>query len=178
MSEYAKSKMLLLEISKIGRQNVTVPSLQNLFPFEHYFNSEGELKKDELDKIDGLWTRREILTRYLLLSAVLDQGPDLEGVRQLLKEVVNSLYKKEIRIFHKPLDFFKELSISIDEILDKHVSINKIRANIWAKENKSKPNKYNLFTDRTNQVLGYAVYRWGVPLCVPYLLEKDHQKIN
>ena len=171
-----RSKDLLLEISKIGRRNAAVPLLHALFPFKHYFDNNGNLKINELNEIDGLWTRREILSRYLLVSAVLDQGPDLEGVRILLKEVVNSLYKKEIRIFHKPLDFFKELGISIDEILEKHASIKKIRADDWAKENKSNPNKYNLFTDRTNQVLGYAVYRWGVPLCVPYLLEKDFQK--
>ena len=171
-----RSKDLLLEISKIGRRNAAVPLLHALFPFKHYFDNNGKLKIKELNEIDGLWTRREILSRYLLVSAVLDQGPDLEGVRILLKEVVNSLYKKEIRIFHKPLDFFKELGISIDEILEKHASIKKIRSDDWAKENKSNPNKYNLFTDRTNQVLGYAVYRWGVPLCVPYLLEKDFQK--
>ncbi len=112
----------------------------------------------------------------MLVSAVLDQGPDLEGVRLLLKNVVNSLYEKEVRIFHKPLDFFKELGISVDEILVKHKGIKEIRSKIWAKENKTNPNKYNLFTDRTNQVLGYAVYRWGVPLCVPYLLEKDITK--
>ena len=32
--------------------------------------------------------------------------------------------------------------------------------------------------DNAKQVLGYAVYRWGVPLAVPYLLEKDLQKEN
>ncbi|NMB99932.1 MAG: hypothetical protein GYA35_06600 [Thermoanaerobaculaceae bacterium] len=168
-----RSKQLILAISKIGRDKTTIPSLKDLFPFKHYFDNKGNLKRDELNEIDGLWTRREILTRYLLVSAVLDQGPDLEGVRRLLKDVVNSLYEKEIRIFHKPIDFFKELGISIDEILEKHASIKNIRADYWAKENESNPNKYNLFTDRTNQVLGYAVYRWGVPLCVPHLLEKD-----
>lgn len=171
-----RNKKLITEIAKIGRKYSTKPPIQDLFPLEHYFNNNGNLKLKELDKNDGLWTRREILTRYLLVSAVLDQGPDLEGVRILLKNVANALYKKEIRIFHKPLDFFKELGVSIDEILGKHSGIKNIRADNWAKENRSNPNKYNLFTDRTNQVLGYAVYRWGVPLCVPYLLEKDLQK--
>jgi len=170
------SKDLILEVSKIGRKHTTMPLLQDLFPFKHYCDNKINLKRNELNEIDGLWTRREILTRYLLVSAVLDQGPDLEGVGLLLKNVVNALYQKEIRIFHKPLDFFKELGISIDEILEKHASIKKIRADDWAKENKSNPNKYNLFTDRTNQALGYAIYRWGVPLCVPHLLEKDLHK--
>ncbi|MCM8802660.1 MAG: hypothetical protein NC827_05050, partial [Candidatus Omnitrophica bacterium] len=173
-----RSKQLVIEISKIGQKHSSIPELQDLFPFKHYFDDKGNLKRNDLNAIDGLWTRREILTRYLLVSAVLDQGPDLEGVRILLKNVVNSLYEREIRIFHKPIDFFKELGISIDEILEKHASIKKIRADDWAKENKSNPNKYNLFTDRTKQVLGYAVYRWGVPLCVPHLLEKDLVKNN
>ncbi|MEW6410475.1 MAG: hypothetical protein AB1488_10280 [Nitrospirota bacterium] len=154
-----------------------------MFPFKHYFDNTGNLIKNDLDEIDGLWTRREILARYLLVSAVLDQGPDIEGVRLLLKDVVNTLYKKEIRIFHKPLDFFKELGVSIDEILEKHKSVKTIRANIWARENKSNPNKYSLFfapnqqfTSTTKQVLDYAIYRWGVPLCVPLLLERDLQK--
>ena len=173
-----KSKNLLVEICKIGRKHRTGPLSKQINPFEHYFNDNGELKLKELDKIDGPWTRREILSRYLLVSAVLDQGPDIKGVRRLVKEVVNAIYKKEIRIFHKPLDFFKELGISIDEILEKHESIKRIRANDWAEENQSNPNKYNLFMDGTNQVLGYAVYRWGVPLCVPLFLEKDLLKEN
>ncbi|MCX7909306.1 MAG: hypothetical protein N2560_07310 [Ignavibacteria bacterium] len=125
-----------------------------------------------------MWTRREILTRYLLLCSVLDQGPDLEGVRILLSDTVDYLYKNEIHILHKPLSFFQELGISIDTILDKHKNIKKLRAESWAKDNRTSPNKYNLFTDKTNQVLGFAIYRWGVPLCLPLLLEKDNAKKN
>lgn len=127
---------------------------------------------------DGLWTRREILTRFLFLQAVLDQGPDIDGIRKLLKDVTNNLYQKEVRILHKPLDFFKEIGLSVDEILDNHEKIKTIRAANWANENKSTANRYNLFMDNAKQVLGYAVYRWGVPLAVPYLLEKDLQKNN
>jgi len=169
-------KNLIIKVAEIGMGCPKENYLKDLLPFEHYFDNKGELIRKDLDKNDGLWTRREILTRYLLISAVLDQGPDLEGVRLLLKNVVNSLYENEIRIFQKPLDFFKELGISIDAILEKHDGVKNIRAKDWAEDNKSNPNRYNLFTDRNNQVLGYAIYRWGVPLCVPYLLEKDLQK--
>ncbi|MEW6041724.1 MAG: hypothetical protein AB1633_09400 [Elusimicrobiota bacterium] len=107
----------------------------------------------------------------------------MEGVRKLLVGVINELYKKEIRVLHRPLDFFKEIGISIDEILQKHESVKKIRAPEWAKENSSNPNKYNLFFAQSQrgivaikQVLDFGVHRWGVPLCVPFLLEKDHQK--
>ncbi len=169
---------LLLKICECGQKNPNPPHIQDLFPFKHYFNSEGNLIQEKLSEIDGLWTRREILTRFLFLQAVLDQGPDIVGIRHLLKDVTNGLYLKEIRFLHKPLDFFRELGISVDEILQKHENIKLTRAEIWATENKSTAGRYNLFMDNSTQVLGYAIYRWGVPLSVPYLLEKDFSKIN
>ena len=101
----------------------------------------------------------------------------MEGLRQMLIEVTNELYRKEIRILHRPLDFFKELGISIDKIRTVHEGVKKVRAPIWAKENQSNPEKYNLFMDNSKQVLNYAVFRWGVPLCVPLILEKDGKKL-
>jgi hypothetical protein len=95
-----------------------------------------------------------------------------------LKDVTNSLYQNEVRIFHRPLDFFKEVGISVDEILQNHKKIKELRSENWAIENHSTATKYNLFMDNSKQVLGYAVYRWGVPLAVPYLLEKDLQRNN
>jgi hypothetical protein len=169
---------LLTAISEIGVSHPDPPLVFEMFPFQHYFNKSGQLLCDKLSENDGLWTRREILTRFLLLQAVLDQGPDIKGIRQFTKNVINDLYKKEIRILHRPLDFFKEVGISADELLHNHEVIKKLRADDWARENKSTPGKYNLFMDNTKQVLGYAVYRWGVPLAVPYLLEKDLQKEN
>lgn len=160
---------ILLKIAEVGKQNKNAPLIQDVFPFRHYFNKRNEIIKEKLSENDGLWTRREILTRFLFLQAVLDQGPDIEGIRQFTREVTNSLYEKEVRIFHRPLDFFKEIGISVDDILQKHQEVKNIRAVPWAEENKSTPNKYNLFMDNSKQVLGYAVYRWGVPLAVPYL---------
>ena len=171
---------LAKRLAEIGSQEREIPPIFEVEPFKHYFKKDGTLKYDELDEYDGKFTRREILTRYLLVNVVLDQGPDVIGVRELLKNVTTSLYRQEIRIFHRPIDFFKELGISIDEILSKHESIKEIWAEDWAKENKSSPSKYNLFFAQsmhgiisTKQVLDYAIHRWGVPLCVPLLLEKD-----
>ncbi len=175
-------KDLIFKITEVGyeRKIIDAPSLQDIEPFKHFFDKDGKLKLNELDIIDGAWTRREVLARYLLLSVVLDQGPDIQGVRELLKNVTNALYRKEIRIFHKPLDFFRELNISVDEILNEHISVKEARAEIWAKLNNTNPNKYNLFFAQSprgivsiKQVLDYGLHRWGVPLCVPLLLEKD-----
>jgi len=114
---------LILKIAEIGKKNQLKPNLSDINIFEYYFDKNGELKKEELSKLDGSLTRREIITRFLLLSVVLDQGPDLEGIRRLLIGVINELYKKEIRILHRPLDFFKELGISVDELIREHESI-------------------------------------------------------
>jgi len=170
-----KLRELLLKIAKIGSQKAHPPLITDVFPFRHYFENE-ILNHEKLGENDGLWTRREILTRFLFLQSVLDQGPDIAGIRELLKRVINNLYEKEVRILHRPLDFFKEVGISVDEILQNHSTIKRLRSQNWAIENHSTANKYNLFMDNSKQVLGYAVYRWGVPLAVPYLLEKDLQK--
>lgn len=127
----------------------------------------------DLDRRDGSLTRREILTRFLLLNAILDQGPDMTGVREFLINITNHLYGQEIRFLHTPHAFFKEIGVAIDEMLTQHDAIKKIRAEIWARANESNPNKYNLFMDNAKQVLGYAIFRWGVPLALPLLLEKD-----
>jgi len=98
-------KELVFKIAEIGngRQVIDAPNLKDIEVFKHFFDRDGNLKLGDLNSIDGAWTRREVLTRYLLLNVVLDQGPDIPGVRELLKNVTNALYRKEIRIFHKPL---------------------------------------------------------------------------
>ena len=170
-------------LCKLGKNNRNVPKLHQVEPFRYFFTKGGKLKHDDLDEYDGKFTRREIIARYLLVSVVLDQGPDVIGVRDLLRHVTNNLYRQEVRIFHRPIDFFKDLGISIDEFLNKHESIKKIRSEEWARENNSIPARYNLFFAQsmrglisTKQVLDYAIHRWGVPLCVPLLLENDLQK--
>lgn len=172
-----KVKNLIFKISEIGRNNPNPPMISDIFPFRHYFEN-GELNHEKLSENDGLWTRREILTRYLLLRAVLEQGFVKIGKLQLLHNVINNLYEKEVRILHKPLDFFKEIGISVDVILENHALINFKRILNWTIENHSIPINYSPIMDNSKQVLNYAIYRWGIPLTLPYLLEKDLHKEN
>ncbi len=177
-------KNLVKKLCEIGKENQIKLNLSKVEPFQ-YFLKDDELIYDYLEKRDGKYTRREVLARYLMLMIVLDQGPDIEGVRNLLSNVITELYRGEIRILHRPLDFFKELGISIDTIIDQHESIKKIRGKIWAKLNNSNPSNYNLFFAQSSrgiisikQVLDYAVHRWGTPLAMFLLLEKDLEKEN
>lgn len=168
-------KELLFEISKIGRINGKSirPLLNDIEPFEYFFDDEDEVIISDLSKRDGGSNRRELLTRALLVQAVLDQGPDSKGIKILFKNVVNEIYRNEIRIFHKPIDFFKELGIAVEEIIDEHKDIKELRKE-WAEKNLKKTNSYNLYLDGTKQTLQYAISRWGVPLILPILL-KEHK---
>lgn len=65
--------------------------------------------------------------------------------------------------------------MAIDGIIRTHESIKEIRARLWAEENKSTENKYNLYMDNSKQALNYAIFRWGVPLALPLLLEEDEK---
>lgn len=169
---HCDTSRLVSEIADVGLAHPLSPPLRDIKPLAGFFDSAGNLVRDRLDERDGGCTRRELIARALLLCAVLDQGPDIEGVRLLLARVTNRLYDDEIRIFHRPLDFFRELNISAEEILAKHAEIKESRADNWASVNQTTPGKYNLFMDGAKQALNYAVFRWGVPLALPHILEK------
>lgn len=165
------SSALLSTIAEVGRTKPSRPDLQAVEIFQHYFEGADGLK--DMDRRDGACSRRELLVRYLLLNAVLDQGPDTTGVRMLLVRVTNELYRREVRFLHRPADFFKELGMAVDQITSVHEAVKQLRASDWAKANQTRPSKYNLFLDNTRQVLGYAIFRWGTSLAIPLLLTKD-----
>ncbi len=164
---------LLEAIAQVGRDNPSRPALREIEIFRHYFSADAQLKINELDLRDGSCTRRELILRYLLLDAVLDQGPDTEGVRLLLVRVTNGLYLNEIRFLHQPSEFFRDLGITIDQITSTHEAVKQLRAENWARSNESSASRYSLFMENAKQALGYTVFRWGVPLAVPLVLVKD-----
>lgn len=142
---------LVKAIAQVGRENTSYPPISEIESFTHFFKPNGGLDYENLDKRDGSCTRRELILRFLVLCAVIDQGPDIVGVRSLLIKVTNALYQREVRFLHTPLEFFKELGIAIDEILEKHQGIKEIRSEIWGSENQSNPERYNLFMDNSKQ---------------------------
>lgn len=167
-----KGARLIESIAKVGRAHPARPDLREVEVFADYFDeASGRLR--DLERRDGSCTRRELLLRYLLLNAVLDQGPDPEGVRLLLLRVTNDLYRRDVRFLQKPEDFFHEIGVAVDRITTMHEVVKKLRAEEFAKTSQVRPSRYNLFLDNTRQVLNYAVFRWGTPLAVPLLLTKD-----
>lgn len=163
---------LICSIAQVGREHPSYPPLHAIETFEHFYRNSA-IDYEALDRRDGACTRREVLLRFLLLCAVLDQGPDIAGVRDLLVNVTNELYRREVRFLHKPLLFFQEIGLAIDQILEKHETVKGLRAEIWGKANQANPERYNLFMDNAKQALNYAIFRWGVPLALPLLLDRD-----
>lgn len=117
------------------------------------------------------------MARYVLLSCVLDQGPDIQGVRMLLPEVVERLYQAEVPFLHHPHKFFDAFPVVFDAIRESHELVRGARAREWATENDSNEGRYSLFfTGSTRGIvassaLDYIVHRWGVPLTMIRLVE-------
>lgn len=178
-------KDIILKIGEIGynRFFIDAPDLCDVNPFIEYFDEDKQLKIDELDVIDGSFTRREILTRYLLLNATVDQGPDIGGVRMLLNNILNLFYQSDIKILHEPSLFFNNLHLFLDKIIEEHEKVKEIRKYDWAESNNSNPNRYNLFFAQsargivsTKQVLSFVIHRWGTPLSVPIMLAAESKE--
>lgn len=170
---------IVLRIARVGQEHPAVPPLHSVEPFAHFF-IEDRLDSASLDIRDGCCTRREVLTRFLLIMAVLDQGPDIIGLREMLIRMTNEFYRREVRYLHRPSDFFREVGLAIDLLIESHNSIKDTRASIWAKVNQSKPNKYNLlqYDQNTTKPLHYIVARWGVPLLLPLFLGRDPHPVH
>lgn len=164
---------LLESIARVGKQNVSHPTLGDIEPFHHFYKQDGSLDRAGLDRRDGTCTRRELLLRFLLLNAVLDQGPDIAGVRKLLADTTNALYRRGVLFLHTPIEFFHKIGLAIDQIQEIHQVVKGLRSATWGLENQTYPEKYNLFMDNSRQALNYAVFRWGVPLALPWLLVRD-----
>lgn len=161
-------------LAGVGHRYPNKPEIKSIEFMRPYLDAAGEVDVSRLDDRDGGITRREAILRYLVLCAVIDQGPDIEGVRLFSARVINDLYRREVRLFHSPLKFFQEFNIAVDEIVTAHDHVKGLRKDAWAKANGAKnAGRYLLYLDNAKQALGYAVYRWGAPLILPWLLAKD-----
>lgn len=101
-----KTPVLLSAIADVGRAYPSRPALHEVEIFRHYFDENSNLVPRLLDERDGACTRRELLLRYLLLNAVLDQGPDTEGVRLLLVQVTTRCIVTRCVSYTNPLNSF------------------------------------------------------------------------
>lgn len=131
---------------------------------------------DDIDPLDakyqrflkGGWAPEEIKARFLYLNAVLDQGSDMVGTRELLRRVTNQLYSMGIDFLHHPEKLLSNTYVVEQVVLRAHDGVKSERAQ-WAKEFLDNPDTYNLllvFGERVTQVLSHIVISWGLPLAI------------
>ncbi len=71
-------------IAQEGERHSSALALASVAIFKNMLDAQGNLQHTTLDETDGSnISRRELLARFLLLSAVIDQGPDIQGVHAL-----------------------------------------------------------------------------------------------
>ncbi len=160
---------ILILAGGVGRDYPTTTELLQVRPLTPFFQLGGSLDVCRLGDLDGECTRRELLARFLILSAVLDQGPDIIGVRLLAKKVTDRLYEADIRFLHEPESFFENIATVLSIVDEANEEVSGERAEDWAADNQSTAGKYNLFLDNSRQTLNYVVFRWGTPLSLPML---------
>lgn len=146
-------------IARVGREN-----------FGDHDIGECEILKDinkKVGKNEKLTEEeKELLTNFLYLNAVMDQGRDPEGVKQLLIRVTNKAYVKGIKFLHDPTQFFKNPRFFTKTLREEHEKVKSIRAKI-----SGLGSRYNLFDTKINP---YTMHRWGtVMLCLKKLYEDN-----
>jgi hypothetical protein len=177
--ELQNLRSLFVKLNNIGLKTPKQDDLSGILIFKPLFDASGRLNMAKLHEIDKEGEAySEMLARYLFLRAVLDQGPDMEGVRIFLERIVNSLYGKGIKFLHDPSAFFAKMGEVFNIVNLEHKKIKEERGKQWAKNQNSKRSKnYNLFLDNSKQISSYVMGRFGPPLSIIEVLGEENLKL-
>lgn len=179
MGNLTQIEQLINELDKKGKfLSPHISKIKDVEIFKGILNKRS-IVREKYNSKDGYGLEyEELLTRYLFLNAILDQGPDMEGVKKLLTRVTNKLYKKDIIFLHKPFLFFKNIDIVFKLIQEIHSQVKEEQKKKWAKRQGIKnPNSYNLFLDNSKQMSSYAIGRWGPALSIIQILMNEDEKL-
>lgn len=92
-------------------------------------------------------SNRELLLRWLLTRAIVDQGSDIHGVRLWHNGLVSRCYEVGIRFLHSPSDLISRYPEFIKIATEERDEVIASRAAVWASEGTSRryKNSYNVF---------------------------------
>lgn len=83
-------------------------------------------------KVDSGISNREIILRWLLSRAIVDQGSDIEGVEIWHHDWLADCYSSRIRILHDPISSLNRYS-EVVALADKHRQrVTELRKAVWA----------------------------------------------
>ncbi|MCG2720283.1 MAG: hypothetical protein L6266_06200 [Nanoarchaeota archaeon] len=151
-------------IAETGRKNFASHDVSKCEVLENI--SEKVNKRQELTNQE-----KELLTNFLYLNVVMDQGRDPEGVKQLLIQVTNKAYNEGINFLQYPNQFFKNPRFFTKTLKEEHEKVKEVRARI-----SGLGSRYNLFDTKINP---YTMHRWGtVMLCLKKLYEDNRTLLS
>ena len=123
--EYAQE----LEIDTVSRLNI--PEFLGL-PLINPESDTWDHDMQSSNRINVSITNREVLLRFLLSKAIVDQGSDTPGVQQWFNELVSKCYNKNIQFFHFPVHFVERYAEVLEIAHSAAVQITENRAKEWA----------------------------------------------
>ena len=86
--------------------------------------------------------------------------------------------QKKILFLHSPSLFFKNIDTVFNVVKNIHEEVKRDRALIWAKIQKTTPNRYNLFLQNSKQISSYVLGRWGPPLAIIQILMNNKKSLS
>ena len=109
---------------------------------------DGDAWAIELDRTDSRTgiSNREVLLRYVLSRAIVDQGSDIEGVEMWHSKLFERCYKDDIRVLHNISDFVSNYSKVLAMGVEVRDEVVVARAQVWADQKKSKTRSKNSYT--------------------------------
>lgn len=105
------------------------------------------IELEKVDKETGI-SNREILLRYLLSRAIVDQGSDIEGVEMWHSKLLENCYSAGFHVLHEPSSFVKNYRQIIEFGSKARDAVVAARAIDWAgrkAKGKRSPNSYTPF---------------------------------
>lgn len=102
----------------------------------------------EIDRTDlhtGV-SNREVLLRYVLSRAIVDQGSDIEGVEMWHSRLFERCYTNDIRLLHNTADFVSNYAKVLAMCVEVRDQVVHERAQVWADQKKSKTRNKNSYT--------------------------------
>lgn len=142
------TKSVFEEISKLAPSPVLdqIPKYLGIFDCR----LDDEAWSVELEKVDRSagTSNREILLRYLLSRAIVDQGSDIEGVEMWHSKLLEDCYSAGFRVLHEPSSFVKNYQQIIAFGSKARDFVVSARASNWASQKdkgKRSPNSYTPF---------------------------------
>lgn len=108
-------------------------------------NQAWSIEMDRVDEVSGT-SNRELLLRYLLTRAIVDQGSDIEGVEIWHSKLLEDCYSAGFRVLHEPSSFVQNYQEIIEFGAKARDHVVATRAKIWASQKEPGKRSVNSYT--------------------------------